>query len=94
MQKGPIFKVESTESDSWLQDGHADQNNLLLPGVQKLSDPHGDGESGNGRVNYAWRVPSVGSGVLAETAWSEANQNSMIFDIHLFTNFPYFYDLK
>ena len=53
MQKGPIFKVESTESDSWLQDGHADQNNLLLPGVQKLSDPHGHGESGNGRVNYA-----------------------------------------
>ena len=68
MQKGPIFKVGCTESDSWLQDGQENQKNVLLCGVQKRSDPHSDGEGGNGRVNYAGRVSSVGSGVLAETA--------------------------
>ena len=68
MQKGPIFKVESTQSDSWLQDGQADQKDVLLRGIQKRCNPHSDGESGNGRVDHAGRVPSVGSGVLAETA--------------------------
>ena len=33
MQKGPIFKVGCTESDSWLQDGQAEQKNVLLRGV-------------------------------------------------------------
>ena len=68
MQKGSIFKVESTQSDSWLQDGQADQKDVLLCGVQKRCNSLSDGESYNGRVDHSGRVPSVGSRVLAETA--------------------------